>query len=153
MSLTQVQLNAFLSLAGAGRDEFSAMEETMAGLPEEIRAALSEIDSDSKKEAAKVTAKVIFEAFQMADRKVLAQVDEIRAARRREAAAQEAIKHMQRTKAFASETGNYLPLLVLIGQVGTSAALEMRQQGAVVTVPENWQPKAAPVKVAAKRKT
>jgi hypothetical protein len=154
MSLTQAQLNAFVSLAGVGRDEFTAMEQTMAGLPDEIRAALNEIDSDSKKEAAKVTAKVIFQAFKTADEKVLLQVEEIRAARRREAVAQEAIKQLQNAKAYASETGNYLPLLVLTGEIGTySAMAELKAKGVVVEVPANWQPKTAPVKAAVKRKT
>lgn len=156
MSLTQVQLNAFAALAGVGRDEFTAMEQTMAGLPEEIRTALNEIDSDSKKEAAKVTAKVIFEAFKTADAKVLFQVDEIRAARRREATAQEAIKQLQRAKSFASETGNYLPLLLLTGEIGTgnyTTLSDLKAKGAVTEVPANWQPKSAPVKAAVKRKT
>lgn len=156
MSLTQVQLNAFVSLAGVGRDEFTAMEQTMAGLPEEIRAALNEIDTDSKKEAAKVTAKVIFEAFKTADAKVLLQVDEIRAARRREAAAQEAIKELQRAKAYASETGNYLPLLMRTGEIGVgnhSFLSDLKSKGAVVEVPTTWQPKTAPVKAAVKAKT
>lgn len=157
MSLTRVQLNAFVSLAGIGRDEFTAMEQTMAGLPEEIRDALNQIDADSKKEAAKVTAKVIFEAFKSADEKVLLQVEEIRAARRREATAQEAIKQLQLAKSFASETGNYLPLLTLLTgeiSIGNYTTLsDLKAKGAVLQVPANWQPKTAPVKAAVKRKT
>lgn len=152
MSLTQTQLNAFLSMAGTNSDEFTAMEQTMAGLPDEIRAALTELDTDSKKEAAKITAKVIFEAFKAADQKVLLQVEEIRAARRREASAQHNIKQMQMAKAYAAETGNYIPLLALNGEISYSAASDMRSNGVKTMVPADWQPKAPPAKAVMRKK-
>lgn len=150
MSLDNSVFAGVLKLANAGqKDDLSAFDGL--GDNSDLAAALAEMAAEEKKEAVKQSAKALLALFKQGQAEIESKVTQIRNLRRTEKDLKQQIDTINRARAYGSETGNYIPLTVLLGgdaaRRNFTAACDDFQ---ALSVPDSWQPKVTEEKPAAK---
>ena len=130
MSIIDAKILINLAQADA-QDEFM---ENMATMPAALREAIEEQRKQESKEAMQKAAKLIIQIYKDADVAIRGDVQAIRNARLMEQQAKERIADIQRAKAYAEATNNYLPLASLWG--GISVGVNVDQSKLII--PEDW---------------
>jgi hypothetical protein len=96
-------------------DEFET-QSLIAGVPDEIAAALNELKTEERKTTIKDAAKEIFSVLKATEEYKAGLVVKVREARKQEAAGLTKLKLIERAKRYALSSNNYVPLVVLIGK-------------------------------------
>lgn len=131
------KINTIASLAGAQEeDEFSGL----TGLPEGVREALKEQAQKQKSEQAKAAAQEILVVLNKSKAATTLKVGELRDLRARAKQKKEEIEAITLATAYGNESGNYLPLLRVMGDITEAQA---KAYGAAAAVPAGWAPAAA----------
>ena len=128
-------------------DEFT---ENMATMPAALREAIEEQRKQESKEAMQKAAKLILQIYKDCDESIRTQVQNIRNARLMEQQAKERIAKINRAKAYAEATNNYLPLASLLGGIAVGVNVDKSK----LSIPEDWvapEEKDAEAPVAAKK--
>ena len=131
-------MNAIIRLADS---QLNKQIEDFGGLSLDIRGALTELQDAERKESAKAAAKEVMAFLQNTNGAIEFQVKEIRRARRLEETAKKSIEQLTRAKAYGLETNNFIPLGILLGQIGEYSV----ENKDLLKVPADWQPKKAEV--------
>ena len=145
-------INLFVSMANAEAeaDEFSDLQ----GLPEEMKTLLQEELLAEKKAKMTRAVKHIVQLLKSAKDVKEESVKLIRNARLAEKCELNRIKKIERAQAYANETGNYLPLIMLVDGSVVRSASAPRLDQSKLTVPEDWEPtQTKPTQPTAKPKT
>jgi hypothetical protein len=93
------------------------------GLNVDLANALTEMQAEDRKAAAKDAAKQILDVIKAADQHIEYQVGEIQRHRRQEAAAKKDISEINKAKAYGLATNNFVPLGVLTGSINAHNVL------------------------------
>lgn len=134
--MTDINLFVNMAQAESEMDEFSDLQ----GLPEEMKDLLQEEMAAQKKVQMTQAVKQIVRLLKAAKEAKECAVSCIRNARLAEKYELARIKKIERAQAYATETGNYLPLIMLIdGSVVRNASAPRLNQAKLV-VPDDWQP-------------
>lgn len=130
MSIIDAKILVNLARADAN-DEFT---ENMTTMPAALREAIEDQRKQESKEAMQKAAKLILQIYKDTDEAIRGDVQAIRNARLMEQQAKERIADINRAKAYAEATNNYLPLASLLGglQVGSNV------DNSKLIVPEDW---------------
>lgn len=130
MSIIDAKILVNLAKADA-QDEFT---ENMATMPAALREAIEEQRKQESKEAMQKAAKLILQIYKDSDEAIRTQVQNIRNARVLEQQSKERIANIQRAKAYAEATNNYLPLASLLGGLSAGVSVDKSK----LTIPEDW---------------
>lgn len=130
MSIIDAKILVNLAQADA-QDEFT---ENMATMPVALREAIEEQRRQESKEAMQKAAKLIIQIYKDADVAIRGDVQAIRNARLMEQQAKERIANIQRAKAYAEATNNYLPLASLLGGLQVGSNVDQSK----LVIPEDW---------------
>lgn len=130
MSIIDAKILVNLAQADAN-DEFT---ENMATMPTALREAIEEQRKQESKEAMQKAAKLIIQIYKDADVAIRGDVQAIRNARLMEQQAKERIANIQRAKAYAEATNNYLPLASLLGGLQVDSNVDQSK----LVIPEDW---------------
>ena len=146
MSIIDAKILVNLAQADA-QDEFT---ENMTTMPVGLREAIEEQRKQESKEAMQKAAKLILQIYKDTDEAIRGDVRAIRNARLMEQQAKERITKINRAKAYAEATNNYLPLASLLGGISVGVNVDKSK----LSVPEDWvapEEKDAEAPVAAKK--
>lgn len=125
-----------MTTSNAEQDEFSKVG--LAGMNKEIAEALKSELEENRKLIVKNAAKEIIKVVNLAAKGEAELVEFVRACRRSEAVALAALKELNLSRTYAQETGNYVPLLLIISPASRNQIQENKQ--ATMTIPENYIP-------------
>lgn len=136
---TSTMTNAIIRLADS---QFNKDVIDFGGLNLDLKEALTELQDQDRKTAARDAAKQILEVIKGADEQIESQVGEIQRARRLEAAAKKRILEIRKAKAYGLATNNFVPLAVKTGSlwqvnVENKELLEIDES----KLPEGWDKK------------
>lgn len=129
-------------------DELASFGVTdLAGVNDELSTLINDAFAEERANANKAAARDIVALIKESNTEITANVQELRAVRRREAAISNRIANINRARAYGLETKNFIPLMVALGlRVPASCKPELLQ------IPEGWQPKSDVKKPAAATK-
>lgn len=120
----------------------------------EFSSALQELQNEEKKQAMKQAAKQVIELLKLSGMRTQGIVEEIRHIRRREKMLLACVKQIELAKQYASETNNYIPLMVAAEYNNPVTQRRMiAELPDKATIPEGWTPKNTAVKTTAVKKT
>lgn len=136
-------LAAIISLAIGSRkqDDLAKLTGPNSVANPMLQAALQRKMEKAQLDAAEEAAESIISILESANSKIARHVSSIRSLRRQEKSTMKQIKELQRAIAYGNETGNWLPLSIMTGDVNE---YEVREESGkkACKIPEGWTPAA-----------
>lgn len=131
-TVTIVDAKILINLAQA--DANGEFTENMTTMPAALREAIEDQRKQESKEAMQKAAKLILQIYKDTDEAIRGDVQAIRNARLMEQQAKERITKINRAKAYAEATNNYLPLASLLGGLQVGSNVDKSK----LSVPDDW---------------
>ncbi len=139
--------NTLLKLAGINNEieimaELGLSDDTIAN--SEFFVVLKEMQEEDRKKAMKDAVKEVIDLLKHAKSSTDQLVAEIRCVRQREKKLLAAVKQIQLAREYASETNNYIPLLIALKYDSPRNQAGLQTEfGEKACIPENWKPASA----------
>ena len=136
--MSYINISVFLDFVRASQDEYSHYFDNDSPLSE----ALADAQAARKDKARKAMGEALEAVLGTHESQLKGCVQDLRQLRRQEKAKRKEITLRERAMAYAVETGNFVPLLTVLGysyQLNFDSVEESQQFS---TVPEDWTPKS-----------
>lgn len=137
----QLSLELLVKLAG-GSQQDDLSQYLGLGLSEQIKSAIERKRKHEQELAAEEVAEEILKLLKKSQTEINDSVAIVRRLRAEESARLADIKRIERAKAYAVETNNFLPLANVLGLLSVKSVTTFSDKE-ILKVPDSWQPNKA----------